>query len=164
MSNGIFPLTSNSYYDPSRSIYIKGNGNLEERMWGVFLRTEKILKGFVQKWQIIVIFHRHDWNNKYIIEKLLFKINNNHSGIKFPREKKKFNLAVNFLLVQRIHGILIMQKDMCVPSHAQLFVIPWTAICHAALSMGFSWQEYWSRLPFLTPGDLPNLGMETASH
>ena len=32
MSNGIFSLTSNSYYDPSRSIYIKGNGNLEKKL------------------------------------------------------------------------------------------------------------------------------------
>ena len=80
-------------------------------------------------------------------------------SIKFPREKRKFNLAVNFLLVQKIHGILIKQKGMCVSSHVQLVVIPWTAICHAPLSMGFSWQEYWSRLPFPTPGDIPEPGI-----
>ena len=28
------------------------------------------------------------------------------------------------------------------------------------LSMGFSWQEYWSGLPFLSPGDLPESGVE----
>ena len=33
----------------------------------------------------------------------------------------------------------------------------------APLSMGFSRQEYWSRLPFPPPGDLPNLGIEPAS-
>ena len=31
------------------------------------------------------------------------------------------------------------------------------------LSMGFSRQEYWSKLPFLIPGDLPNPGIEPAS-
>jgi len=29
--------------------------------------------------------------------------------------------------------------------------------------MEFSWQEYWSRLPFPTPGDLPNPGIESTS-
>ena len=29
--------------------------------------------------------------------------------------------------------------------------------------MGFSWQEYWSRLPFPSPGDLPDAGIEPVS-
>ena len=29
--------------------------------------------------------------------------------------------------------------------------------------MGFPWQEYWSELPFLPPGDLPNPGIKLAS-
>ena len=33
----------------------------------------------------------------------------------------------------------------------------------APLSMGFSRQEYWSGLPFPSPGDLPNLGVEPRS-
>ena len=33
----------------------------------------------------------------------------------------------------------------------------------APLSLGFSWQEYWSEWPFLPPGDLPNLGIELKS-
>ena len=33
----------------------------------------------------------------------------------------------------------------------------------ASLSMGFSWQEYWSGLPFLSPGNLPNPGIESRS-
>ena len=33
-------------------------------------------------------------------------------------------------------------------------VIPWTVACQAPLSMGFSRQEYWSGLPFPSPGDL----------
>ena len=33
----------------------------------------------------------------------------------------------------------------------------------APLSMGLSWQEYWSELPFLLPGDLPNPGIEPVS-
>ena len=39
-------------------------------------------------------------------------------------------------------------------NHVQLYVIPWTVAHQAPLSMEFSRQEYWSRLPFPTPGDL----------
>ena len=46
---------------------------------------------------------------------------------------------------------------------SQLFETPWTAACQAPLSMGFSRQEYWSGLPFPSPGDLPDLGIETGS-
>ena len=35
--------------------------------------------------------------------------------------------------------------------------------CQAPLSMGFSRQGYWSGLPFLSPGDLPNPGIEPRS-
>ena len=45
-------------------------------------------------------------------------------------------------------------------SHVWLFVTPWTVTCQASLSMGFSRQEYWSGLPFPSPRDLPNPGIE----
>ena len=37
---------------------------------------------------------------------------------------------------------------------------PWTVAHQTPLSIGFSRQEHWSGLPFLSPGDLPNPGME----
>ena len=40
---------------------------------------------------------------------------------------------------------------------------PQTAACQASLSMGFPRQEYWSELPFPSPGDLPNPGTEHPS-
>ena len=40
---------------------------------------------------------------------------------------------------------------------------PWTIICQAPLSMGFSRQEYWSGLPFLSPGGLCDSGIEPRS-
>ena len=42
-------------------------------------------------------------------------------------------------------------------------VTPWTIAHQAPLSMGFSRQEYWSGLPFLSPGDLPDPGIEPVS-
>ena len=48
-------------------------------------------------------------------------------------------------------------------SHVWLFVTLWTVARQAPLSMRFSRQEYWSGLPFPSPGDLPNLGIEHRS-
>ena len=45
-------------------------------------------------------------------------------------------------------------------SHVQLFATPWTVTYQAPQSMGFSRQEYWSGLPFPSPGDLPDPGMK----
>ena len=48
-------------------------------------------------------------------------------------------------------------------SCVQLFATPWTAARHAPLSVGLSWQEYWSGLPRPPPGDLPEPGTEPTS-
>ena len=40
---------------------------------------------------------------------------------------------------------------------------PWTVAYQAPLSIEFSRQEYWSGLPFPSPGDLPDLGIEPRS-
>ena len=40
---------------------------------------------------------------------------------------------------------------------------PWAVAYQAFLSMGFSRQEYWSGLPFPSPGDLPDPGIELRS-
>ena len=48
-------------------------------------------------------------------------------------------------------------------SHVRLFATPWTVDYQALQSMGFSRQEYWSGLPFPSPGDLPNSGIEPGS-
>ena len=54
---------------------------------------------------------------------------------------------------------------MCVQLliHVQLFVAPWAAAHKAPLSMEFPRQEYWSELPFPTPGDLLNSGIKHVS-
>ena len=48
-------------------------------------------------------------------------------------------------------------------SHVRLFVTPWTIAYQAPLSLGFSRQEYWSGLPFPSPGDLLYPGIEPRS-
>ena len=48
-------------------------------------------------------------------------------------------------------------------SCVQFFVTLWTVACQTSLSMGFSRQEYWSGLPFPSPGDLPDPGINPGS-
>ena len=48
-------------------------------------------------------------------------------------------------------------------SRVRLFATPWTVAYQAPLSMGFSKQECWSGLPFPSPGDLPDPGIEPGS-
>ena len=58
-------------------------------------------------------------------------------------------------------------KDAFVVSHFScvwLFVTLWTVAHQALLFIGFSRQEYWSRLLCPPPGDLPNLGIKLRSH
>ena len=56
--------------------------------------------------------------------------------------------------------------SVCVLSHfspVRFFATLWTVALQAALSMGFSRQEYWSGLPCPPPGDLPDPGIEPMS-
>ena len=43
------------------------------------------------------------------------------------------------------------------------FVFLWTVACRAVLAIGFPWQEYWSGLPFPSPGDLRDPRIELSS-
>ena len=45
----------------------------------------------------------------------------------------------------------------------RLFATPWTVAYQSSQSMEFSRQEYWSGLPFPSPGDLPDRGIEPGS-
>ena len=59
------------------------------------------------------------------------------------------------------------EHDFCcccfVTKSCRLFATPWTVVCQAPLSMGFPIQEYRHGLPFPSPGDLPDLGIEPIS-
>ena len=48
-------------------------------------------------------------------------------------------------------------------SRVQLFATPWTVVRQAPLPMEFPRQEYWSGLPFPSPGNLCDLGIEPTS-
>ena len=52
---------------------------------------------------------------------------------------------------------------MVVAKSCPTLVTPQTIACQAPLSMKFSMQEYWSGLPFPSPGNIPNPGIELRS-
>ena len=61
------------------------------------------------------------------------------------------------------HYFASMWKKVKSLRHVRLFATPWTVAYQAPPSMGFSRQEYWSGVPFPSPGDLPHPGIETRS-
>ena len=60
---------------------------------------------------------------------------------------------------------LLIQSDggSLVAKSCPTLSTPWAIALQAPLSMGFSRQEYWSGLPFPSPGDLPSPGQEPGS-
>ena len=66
------------------------------------------------------------------------------SGYKALNSRKNDILKVKVKSLSRVH----------------LFATPWTVAHQAPPSVGFSRQEYWSGLPFPSPGDLPDPGVE----
>ena len=61
------------------------------------------------------------------------------------------------------YSIKNLQVKVKLLSYVWLFATPWTVAHQAPPSMGFSRQEYWSGLPFASPGDLPNPGIDPTS-
>ena len=58
-------------------------------------------------------------------------------------------------------GFIYLHVHVFMLSHVQHFVMLWTVACQVPLSMEFPRQEYWSGLPFSTPGDLPDPEIKT---
>ena len=60
--------------------------------------------------------------------------------------------------------LTVSEMDVCMcaqlVSRVRLSLTPWTIVQQAPLSIEFYRQEYWRRLPFTSPGDLPNPGIK----
>ena len=59
--------------------------------------------------------------------------------------------------------VVILIVSWLVAKLCDSFVTPWTVVLQALLSMVFPRQEYWSGLPFPSPGDLPHPGIKPGS-
>ena len=72
-------------------------------------------------------------------------------------------MIILFILAPVDHNSQIpYDKCVCVPNHVELFG-PWSEAHHTPLSLGFSRQDYWSSLPFPSPGNLPTPETEPVS-
>ena len=76
--------------------------------------------------------------------------------------KYNHNNSYHVLDSCNVEGYIYMCMLSCF-SHVLLFATLWTVAHQAPLFMGFSRQEYWSALPLLSPGDLPDPGTEPSS-
>ena len=77
----------------------------------------------------------------------------------YQKVKNKIGTLVHWFAFYTGVYVCMLSLFRCV----QLFKTLWTMAHKAPLSMGLSRQEYWSGLPCLPPGDLPNPGIELAS-
>ena len=75
-----------------------------------------------------------------------------------PRSTEQVTLGVNKC---RTQGKVKVKVKLL--SRVRLFATPWTVAYQAPPSMGFSRQEYWTGVPFPSPGDLPDPGTEPGS-
>ena len=80
------------------------------------------------------------------------------------RKKKKIPTAGRHFLGQNSSPFALSPwSEVKSLSRVRLFATPWTIAYQAPLSVGFSRQEYWSGLPFPSPGDLPYPGIKPRS-
>ena len=75
---------------------------------------------------------------------------------RFNKEIKKYRETNNNTTIENLCEV----KPL---SRVRLFGTPWTVAHQVPPSMGFSRQEYWSRLPLPSPGDLPDPGIKPGS-
>ena len=82
---------------------------------------------------------------------------------KWQNNNNNLPLEVRWLSRLLEPGRLFLESESQSLSHVQLFATSWPLACQAPLSMEFFRQEYWSGLPFPSPGDLTDSVIEHRS-
>ena len=100
--------------------------------------------GFIYPREARILQHMHISQMTYHI-----KVRNKTHMIISIDSGKAFDKIQHPFMIKTLQKVSIKETSLNI----------WVA-CQAPLSMGVSRQEYWSRLPFLSPGDLPNSGIE----
>ena len=112
---------------------------------------------FVQNTGYIPLMHFP--HNFHIARGIHWSIhNNNNTFLGFTQVSVK----IVFKLYNPNFGMNYLNQFACVLSHS-VIATPWTIAYQVPLSMGFFRKEYWSGLPFSSPGDLPDPGIEHRS-
>ena len=95
------------------------------------------------------------------------KLNEGCFPVETPLPAQRYTLLEECSLIQKpsimsLYVYTYVCTSVCsVTSVVSDSATSWTSVCQALLSMGFSWQEYWSGLPCPLPGDLPNPGVKS---
>ncbi|KAI4549148.1 hypothetical protein MG293_001478 [Ovis ammon polii] len=87
----------------------------------------------------------------------------NLEGYLVYEEMLRFIDSQTFNLKQIVSPVFISTVKVKLLSHVRFFVTPRTVAYQTSQSMGFSRQEYWSGLPFPSPGDPSDPGIEPGS-
>ena len=105
-------------------------------------------------WQKIwrILNHVCFWNGWWWYYHLAFRL--------CDTSKTFFKKTLKWIFSESIKYSQVNSPSVCESSRCVQLVIPWTAARQAPLSMEFSRQEYWSGLPFHSPGNLPNPGIK----
>ena len=129
----------------------------------------------VEKWQKNSILVAWD------LLSLVHSVNQSHVHIvSLPKIYPSIKLSVWYLPAYHpvecmwlVYNLFVLRRYLCAVSFVclcvqllscvRLFVAPWTVAHQVSLFMGFYRQESWGGLPFPTPGDLPNSGIEPTS-
>ena len=97
---------------------------------------------------------------------ITYLLPNTHSYV-HGRQQEVINSISCLLCPKCTETEYFLNFSLCIFTYAcccvRLFATPWTVAHQALLSMGFSRQEYWSGLPFPSPEDLPDPGIELTS-
>ena len=112
-----------------------------------------------------------DWGSVILIDKgrnsSKYPASLQHSNIYMNKYSCKWrlicsdlSLEANAVTYRGMHIVVCVCVCVCVCVLTQWYL---TVACQPPLSMGFPRQEYWSGLPFPSPGDLPNPGIHPAS-
>ena len=95
--------------------------------------------------RIIMCYQIYNYELQYLIYWIIF----------FWKKLQRLITAYSYLIVCVCVCVCVCMH-LCTRAYMSLSVTSWTG--HISLSMGFSRQEYWSGLPFPSPGDLPDQG------
>ena len=104
------------------------------------------------------------------------------SGVPLPSPSSSLDMSIcrvfKYVLIFILYWSIVgLQGCAVIQLHAYMYLLllfshwvvsnsfatPWTVVYKAALSMGFPRQDYWSKLPYSSPGDFLEPGTETAS-
>ena len=154
----LFPFSFSQFPSPNSVHW-----NLEFNNYNIKNVRKKIKSVVVtnssQLWEILDYLKAYlELMEGYVIKQLEYNLGSKRYGNRSSlsgKKKKTKTMSNNTACISEIKW----KSFICV----WLFETPWIVACLAPVSVRFSRPEYWSELPCLPPGDLPNLGIKPRS-